>query len=268
MSDRDPFTEARDDTEHLREALDDVRRDVEAVVREEVRRSAVSRATLEEWIRDAVRRELAASGPGRPWTRAALGVVAAVALLALGALGYRALAGGRPAAGPEAVEAESGAVAPGVGSEVAPGEGAGAAPTAETPEERLARLDSLFDARSSRFDPLLARLEAAGPPPAVHDALAAWRAGRPLDPSQERRLRDALLQLTLNELTGERLVLDGLVTRGPCGGSSCGVLLRLWEGRGAELGLPPYPPDAASDLQALRTAEGMLLLARLEEGPR
>lgn len=262
----DPFSRGQRDAEALRRAVEGLREDVGALVREEVSRAGMSRSELERLVRDAVSREVRRAGPsGSPWRSVALAGVGVVVGLAAGVVGYRALAGPGDAT-PPAVEASSPAPAERAGGG-SPGDaeaGEPGSPPGTTPDERAAVYDSLLDSRSERLEPLMARLEAAGPAVPVAEAVRTWRAGTALDAAGRRRLHDALVQLALNDEAGAGLALDGLLTRDPCRGNSCGALLELWRTRGEELGMPELPDEPASDTPTLGVAERVLVLGRLE----
>jgi hypothetical protein len=130
--------------------------------------------------------------------------------------------------------------------------------------QRAAVYDSLWDARSSLFEPLLVHLERATSDRAVNDALQAWRAAA-LTPLQSDLLHSALVQYALTQETGADLTVDGQLLRNPCRGTSCSALLNFWETRKDSLGLPPVPDDAPTDPAALRVAENVLVLGALEE---
>jgi hypothetical protein len=254
----DPFEEGREQAEARRRDLEALREDVRAIVRDEVGRAGVSESDLKRMVWDLVRAETATAAPQKRAAPVLVWVVAAAVIGLLGgALGYRALAG----APDEPTAAQQDAQVPDPGdAHPAPAE----AEAPPTPAERAARWDSLVAARSPALDPLLVRLEAAGPAAPVRAALVAWRGGAALDDPAARRLHDALVQLTLNEVAGSDLALDGVLTREPCGGSSCGALLRVWQEQGEAHGMPAYPADAATDAEALRIAERALLYGRVE----
>jgi hypothetical protein len=264
----DPFERGQRESEELRKALDDLRDDIRAMVREEMARRDEVPADVEGSIREAVRIEVRSHTAPRPfWGSVGLVAVGVVIGLAMGALGYGALVVG-------ADDRESPVATAGEEAEVdAPGASASGSPpddrenpTPATPDERAALYDSLLATRSARLEPLVLRLEAAGAAAPVLAAVEAWRAGRELDPEERRRLHDGLVQLSLNEEAGAGLALDGLLTRAPCRGSSCGALLELWTERGTELGMPPAPEGAAADSAALAVAERVLVLRRAEAG--
>ncbi|HZD04640.1 MAG TPA: hypothetical protein VE173_06975, partial [Longimicrobiales bacterium] len=165
-----------------------------------------------------------------------------------------------------AVAAERGAGAPEEGApspSAATPTPAGSTATPDAPAQVAARYDSLFESRDSALAPLLADLEEGSAEP-VQAAVTDWRGGAPLEPGPRRRLHDALVQAAVNRLAGTDLVLDGLLSRNPCGGASCGAVLRLWETRGPELGLPAYLPDASAREGVLPTVERVLVMRGLE----
>lgn len=265
MSPRDPFEAGQDATEELRRALEAIRQDVRAVVQDEVARAGISEADLERLVAELVRKH--APEPRKPaagW-RAPLMLAAGLAVGAVGgALGYRLLAG--PATAASTPPGESDAALVEGGGVAAPPESVAAAPSPEpaaTAAELAARFDSLFESHDPELEPLLADLQGTAAQP-VLSALAAWRAGTPLEAGPRRRLHDALVQAAVNRLAGAGLALDGLVTRDPCGGASCGAVLQLWETRGGELGLPSYPPDDSTRNDALPVVERVLVMRGLE----
>jgi hypothetical protein len=134
----------------------------------------------------------------------------------------------------------------------------------EDASQRAAVYDSLWDARSPLFEPLLVHLERATSDRAVNEALEAWRAAS-LTPLQSDLLHSALVQYALTQETGADLTVDGQLLRNPCRGTSCSALLNFWETRKDSLGLPPVPEDAPTDPAALRVAENVLVLGALEE---
>jgi hypothetical protein len=113
------------------------------------------------------------------------------------------------------------------------------------------------------FNPLFAQVESATQDDAVKEALAAWRAGS-LTALQRDLLHSALVQFSLREEMGAKLDVDGQLLRNPCRGASCSALLNFWETRGQGYGLPPVPDDAPRNTEALKTAESVLVLRRLE----
>ena len=134
----------------------------------------------------------------------------------------------------------------------------------ESANARAAVYDSLWQARSEVFSPLLERVESATEETTVRRALVAWRAGS-LTPLQRDLLHSAFVQYALREQTGANLELDGQLLRNPCRGASCSALLNFWETRGQSLGLPPVPDDAPRNTEALRMAESVLVLRTLED---
>ena len=109
----------------------------------------------------------------------------------------------------------------------------------------------------------LAELESANPAGAVQGSLAAWKTGS-MTALEKDLLHSALVQYALRDLTGADLPLDGQVLRNPCRGPSCTALLHLWQTRAQEYGLPPVPGNAASEPNALRTVENVVVLRRLQ----
>ena len=129
--------------------------------------------------------------------------------------------------------------------------------------QRAAVYDSLWQAHSEMFTPLFAEIEGATQEQSVKEALGAWRAGS-LTALQRDLLHSVLVQYSLREEMGAELALDGQLLRNPCRGASCNALLNFWETRGEGYGLPPVPEDAPRNTDALRTAESVLVLRRLE----
>lgn len=271
MSVRDPFNEGRDAAEDLRRAVESIREDVRAVVREEVADQGLPESELKRMVGRLVREELAAARSRRPRRPAAALLAAGLAAgLLAGAVGYRVLAGspgdetgaGVTVAPPRSATSDT-------GGDRAAGESVAGTSAEEppggrtTPEERAARYDSLVRVGAPELAPLLADLEGAAAAP-VLNALATWRAGDALEPGPRRRFHDALVQAALNRLSGAGLTLDGLVARNPCGGASCGALLRLWERREGEWDLPRYPQGAEAREAGLPIVERVLVLRALE----
>jgi hypothetical protein len=254
----DPFREGQEAAEEARRELEILREDVAAMVRDEVGRAGMPRSELERVVAEAVRREAEAQASTPVWQSVGLVAVGALIGVVVGAFGYGALFGGDevPAAsarGPE--PAESSAVA----SQDPPA----VQPQPPTPDETADRYDSLFAARDTLLSPLVATLESGSAAP-VMEAVGAWRAGDTLTDPQGRRLHDALVQAALNALAGTTLSLDGLLTRNPCGGASCGALLELWRARGDELGMPPLPEEGTPSSDILAVAEKVLVMKWME----
>jgi hypothetical protein len=134
----------------------------------------------------------------------------------------------------------------------------------ESANARAAVYDSLWQAHSAVFSPLLERVEDATEESTLRRALQAWRAGT-LTPLQRDLVHSAFVQYSLRAQTGANLALDGQLLRNPCRGASCSALLNFWETRGQSLGLPPVPEDAPRNTAALRMAENVIVLRTLEE---
>jgi hypothetical protein len=129
--------------------------------------------------------------------------------------------------------------------------------------QRAAVYDSLWQAHSDVFNPLFAQVDSATHDDGVRQALAAWRAGS-LSALQRDLLHSALVQYSLREEMGAKIDVDGQLLRNPCRGASCSALLNFWETRGEGYGLPPVPEDAPRNTEALKTAESVLVLRKLE----
>ncbi len=256
MSDGSGFQRSRELTEEVREGLRDIRRDVAAIVDAEVRRAA-NPAKIEALAREAVRREIVAKTPWLITNAIWVGPVTG-ALLGL-ALGLSIFASLRVRGGKEPADAPAGVVA-----DVRAGTAAGAAALSDplAPVHLAARYDSLFGARDSAFLPMLRSLEAATASASVRAAVAAWRRGL-MTEAQQERLHSAFVQLTLREID-PAVPLDGGILRSPCRGSSCRALLRMWSDRERRLALPPFHTGATGDSAAIRIAERVLVLARVE----
>jgi len=130
---------------------------------------------------------------------------------------------------------------------------------------RAAVYDSLWQARSPLFDPLLEEVREATDEGAVERSLVAWASDAPLAPLEDDLLRNALVQYVLREEMGGELAVDGQLLRNPCRGNSCSALLNLWETRGQAYGLPPVPDDAPRNPTALRVGENVIVLDWLSE---
>lgn len=259
MAERDAYRASRQQTERLEQELRDVRRDVEAIVTQEVRR-ATDPARVEAVVRDAVRREMAAR---TSWLAAQAKWVAPLAGLLLGlALGLSIFA---------VVVAQRDGAAISDGTTVATLDApAASAPTATRdtpapaadPARVAARYDSLFGAADRAFLPLLGAVDSATTNAVVHAGVAAW-GRRPLTQPERDRLHAALVQLVLRDVADPALVVDGEILRDPCRGTTCGALLRVWRERGRELSLPAYHAAAAEDGAAVRQAERVLVMTRV-----
>jgi hypothetical protein len=202
------------------------------------------------------------------WTRAGLGAAAAVAVALVGWFAIRGLR-------QEAAEAPPVTTAPASASAPAPVTvepprvaqvpAADSSPLALLPTDPTARqalYDSLFTARASFFDPLLAQVETETSDRAVQRALTAWKEG-PIDAQDADLIHSALLQHVLKAEIDPRIEIDGQVLRTPCRGRSCTALLSAWEQRRDQYGLPAVPANAATDPRALRQAEAALVLGWL-----
>ena len=129
--------------------------------------------------------------------------------------------------------------------------------------QKAAVYDSLFRARSPLFRPLLDTVADLTSESRVRQAVGEWGEGS-LTPLGEDLLRAAIVQYVLRSEVDGDLALDGQLLRNPCRGEACSALLNLWETRGEEYGLPAVPDDAPLDTDALRMAEGVVVLRRLE----
>jgi hypothetical protein len=259
VAERDAYRASRQQTERLEQELRDIRRDVEAIVTQEVRR-ATDPARVEAIVRDAVRREMAAR---TSWLAAQATWVAPLAGLLLGlALGLSIFA---------VVVARRDGAAMADGTTVATLDAPAAAASPEAPAPVIdparvaARYDSLFGAADRAFLPLLAVVDSATTNAVVHGAVAAW-GQRALTPAEKDRLHGALVQLALRDLVDPGLVVDGEILRDPCRGTTCGALLRVWRDRGRELSLPAHHAAATEDGTAVRQAERVLIMSRLAAG--
>jgi hypothetical protein len=255
----DPFEEGRAATERRRDELQSLRDDVRALVRDEVRRAGLSAAELDARVDRRVRSriEQSARKGGRPrWEPGLWGAVGVMVGLGAGYLAFRG-----PRAEPPTSEATTVESSPAAVVDTPPAEPTPAPPT---PAEVAAEYDRLFETRSAELGRLVDLLDAAVIADPVRQSLELWRAGSDLTPPQTRRLHDALVQFSLNRLEGTSLTLDGLITRGPCGGASCGALLTLWRGRGAELGMPPVSADPTTDQDGLALVERIAVVRALE----
>jgi hypothetical protein len=133
------------------------------------------------------------------------------------------------------------------------------------PAARQVYYDSLFAARSSLFDVLIAAVEPETKDRPVKRAIAAWRAG-PVDAQDADLIHSALLQHELKSVD-PRIEIDGQVLRNPCRGRSCTALLTVWKTQRERYGLPPVPADATTNAKVLRQAEAAVVLAAMREVP-
>jgi hypothetical protein len=256
VTSKDAFERSREQTDQLREELKDIRRDVEALVEDEVRRAA-DPARIEALVRQAVSRELTTRTPwlvtNAFWVGPLTGALVGLAI-GLSAFTLVSVRRGTPAADAVMVAAAD----PGAAPESAP---PAASPRRE-PAQLAARYDSLFDARAAAFDPLLRAVESSTSNEIVRSAIAAWRMGG-MTAVQRERLHAALVQLALRDAGEAGITIDGGMLRDPCRGASCGALLAVWREQGERLTMPVYTATAAEDNAAVRIAERVLVLDRL-----
>lgn len=217
-------------------------------------------ATTEEEDADA-----ASSEARWPWWKAAIAVaiVAAVALAAW--LASREM-GGDPREVTVAGDQPGPAAVPS-------SEAAGDSAEADDPLTFFGRLpddpavraqvyDSLWQARSPLFDPLIRRIDEETDQGRVDMAISAWREGG-MAPIQEDLLHTLMVQLALREEVDSNLSLDGTLLRNPCRGDSCSALLNFWEVGSDEYVLPEMPDDAPRNTEALRAVEAALVLGAM-----
>lgn len=254
----DGFRDGQELTRALRAALKDVRGDVEAIVRREVERAGIDETQVRALVRRAVAAELDAR---TPWALARIRWVGPAVGLAVGlALGlsvfavYAARGADRGAAVPAATATADSAASAAEQT---------VAPARPAPAQLVARYDSLFEAAAPPLGALVDRLSIETRRDEVRTAVAAWKQGR-MSADQRERLHAALVQSVLRAEIDSTLAIDGSILREPCGGRSCAALLRLWEERGPEFGLPVWPGVASADGVALRTVERLLVLDRAE----
>jgi hypothetical protein len=138
------------------------------------------------------------------------------------------------------------------------------------PAARVAIYDSLWTARSSLFDTLLATADAETSERTVKRAIAAWKDGT-ADAQAGDLIHSTFVQHVLKQEVDPRIELDGQLLRNPCRGRSCTALLSAWQKDGAKYGLDAPPSDASTNVPALRQAEVALVIGwmrELHEGPR
>jgi len=255
----DPFRDEQALTEALRAELRQVRGDVEAIVRQEVTRAGIDPAHVQSLVRQAVAKELDARTPWAlariRWVGPAVGVAVG---LALGLSLFAVYATRRAPATPPQPVAQAEAPAPAVTEPATPA-------VRSDPAALAARYDSLLAAHAPPIGALVDALDPLTRDPDVRTAIAAWRLGRMSD-AQRARLHAALVQSVLRTEVDSALVIDGNILRAPCGGRSCGALLKLWQERGEAFGLPAWTADAPTDSQAIATVERLLVLDRAERG--
>ena len=257
----DAFRDEQALTDALRDELRAVRGEVESIVRREVTRAGIDPAQVQAVVRQAVAKELDARTPWAlariRWVGPAVGLAVGLAL-GLSVFAVYAVRSGAPAAPPAPDVAASGeATAPPAAERVA-------APPARTdPAALVARYDSMFAAHAPSLGALVDVLDGETRHADVRTAIAAWRLGRMSD-AQRERLHAALVQSALRAEIDSALVIDGNILRAPCGGRSCGALLKLWQERGEALGLPAWSAAAGPDEATIRTVERILVLDRAE----
>ena len=126
-----------------------------------------------------------------------------------------------------------------------------------------ARYDSLFAARAPVVQELVDALELQNVDPVLRTAIQAWRNGT-ATAAQKDRVHVGLLQSVLREWEPS-LSLDGLMTRQPCGGNTCGALLRAAAER-PDWEIPPL--EAIPTDSAVRAAEKRIVYHRVLERSR
>lgn len=258
----DAFRDEQALTDALRDELRAVRGEVEAIVRREVTRAGIDPAHVQAAVRQAVAKELDARTPWAlariRWVGPALGLAVGLAL-GLSVFAVYAARRAPPVEPAQVAAADGDAAAP------AAAERASSLPERVDPAALAARYDSLLAAHAPPLGALVDALDGQTPSADVRTAIAAWRLGR-MSETQRERLHAALVQSVLRAEIDSALVIDGDILRDPCGGRSCGALLKLWQQRGEALGLPAWSAASAADVAAIRTVERMLVLERAERG--
>jgi hypothetical protein len=255
----DAFRDEQALTDALRDELRQVRGDVEAIVRQEVARAGIDPAHVQAVVRQAVAKELDARTPWAlariRWVGPAIGVAVG---LALGLSTFAVFAVRRAPVPPQEPVAQAEAPAPPAALQTAPDVRA-------DPAALAARYDSLLAAHAPPLGALVDALDPQTRNADVRTAIAAWRLGRMSDTPRDR-LHAALVQAVLRAEVDSALTIDGNILREPCGGRSCGALLKLWQERGEAFGLPAWSADAAADVTTIGTVERILVLDRAERG--
>lgn len=252
----DRYRESQELSRALERALTELREDVASLVAQEVERRGHSKAEIETLVAELARREVRkqkrAADPLLYRWAPTLAAVATVLVLAGGVWAWERWDRGDAEAAPRTA-----AAGPAPAATAPPEPRAEARPTVAA---REARYEALLREPAPELAPLIDRLEQATQNAAVRVAIAAWRDGATTE-AQRERLHSALAQLIARDVRPS-LGIDGLITRSPCGGSSCPALLEAWRGRAAEL---DYAVPAAPTEQQIRTAERLLVLRAVED---
>ncbi|MBW3534769.1 MAG: hypothetical protein KY453_06050 [Gemmatimonadetes bacterium] len=135
----------------------------------------------------------------------------------------------------------------------------------DAPAAQVQLYDSLFQARSPLFAPLLDSVAAESDARQVTDAVEAWRGDGDLGAKDRDVVQSALVQWILMREIDQRVDVDGELLRNPCRGTSCSALLNIWQMGSEAFGFPEMPDDAPTNTDALRTVEAMLVLERMQD---
>lgn len=265
-------------TAFLKQEIQSIRQDVQAMVVHEVQRVALPTERAEKLVAEMADKALRDLGarpsflglrlpakqaggkerePDAPSTwRPVLAGVVGLVLLAASFYGGRAYE--------RSLGASTGTDGGPVATQQRPPDGEEVAPSLETPvwQRDVARYDSLFKARDPALLALAAEVERQGPHPALRDAINAWR-NNSSSVNQEERVRVGIVQWLLRVTLGDAIDLDGLTTRSPCTGQTCGGLRRYWEAAPPNRSHPVLGDSATEE--AVHAAEKLLIMERLSE---
>ncbi len=205
--------------------------------------------------------------------RRRLGLVAIAAAATVAAVGWLAFLGLRGGVvAPPLVVSGGGPVAPSSpgGAEEAPERtSTPPGPLADLPAAPAARralYDSLAQARSPLFEPLLDSVTATTTHGDVKNAVDAWTSPGEVSAKERDLVEAAMVQWILKREVDQRVELDGELLRNPCRGRSCSALLNLWQMGKDRYNFPPMPDeDATTDTQGLATVQAAVVLHWLQE---
>ena len=223
-SDHSTFEEATELSRHYPKLISALKIEVEEAVQREVARVATSTENeLRRALHDIVRERSPgiASGGFLPlsdkWKRSLRLAIVGLLALVLGTQLDRVLGGTEGPPEPPA-QLEPGAKREGMEC----GSPAG--------DQFATCYNLLFMGADSAFDTLIAVIRRSTPPDALEAALDSWERDPEGAGTQAQSLvHAAFVQAVLKQGLVPGIAIDGEITRSPCGGDTCGALLRLWE---------------------------------------
>lgn len=250
----DDFRRAQGDTGEWLKMREELHKDLQAMVRDEVRRVGYPEAHVEAAIGEIARKKVleqqtSFSARLRRWSP----VLVALAVVA-GVEGW-VHREGRPAETvvADTVPAQDRPEESALPVE-APSDDAPAAPS--TPGARAAAFDDMLRTGSPALEEFVGSLLESGTP-GVRAAAQTWLENPASISAAERlRVHSALLQQALNRTLGSTLTVDGQVRRTPqCGGSTCPQFLEVWRRAPEARGFPEFPTGGNPSEDELLAAE-------------